>query len=177
MTKLQTWNAAQDLLKELGLFSNPIVVSKFEELLAPKKGGGLSRPEPIFHNDENHYFCRFTGLYFPASEMVYQNPDKRAKLEDKGYSNIGSSIWNKAQKHIKDLPTKSIEIRYGEDQSDGALAKAIKLDQEFMEIKKDNLGNNAEYLMSNFLSESQADALESLDLPNSAVIKHEMSLN
>ena len=37
--------------------------------------------------------------------------------------------------------------------------------KEYMEIKSQNLGNNAKWLMENFLSESQADSLESLDLP------------
>jgi len=165
MTKLQTWNEAQAILKDLGLFSNENVVSKFEALLAPKKSGGISRPADIIHNDVKHRFCRFTGLYFPLSEMIYQNQEKRDKDEDKGYSNIGYSIWNKAQKYIKDLPTKSIEIRYGEDQSDETLLKAIELDKEYVKIKKDNLGNDAKWLMENFLSEAQADSLESLDLP------------
>ena len=165
MTKLQTWNEAQAILKDLGLFSNENVVSKFEALLAPKKSGGISRPADIIHNDVKHRFCRFTGLYFPLSEMIYQNQEKRDKDEDKGYSNIGYSIWNKAQKYIKDLPTKSIEIRYGEDQSDETLLKAIELDKEYVKIKKDNLGNYAKWLMENFLSEAQADSLESLDLP------------
>ncbi len=165
MTKLQTWNEAQAILKDLGLFSNEKVVSKFEALLAPKKSGGISRPADIIHNDVKHRFCRFTGLYFPLSEMIYQNQEKRDKDEDKGYSNIGYSIWNKAQKYIKDLPTKSIEIRYGEDQSDETLLKAIELDKEYVKIKKDNLGNDAKWLMENFLSEAQADSLESLDLP------------
>ena len=165
MTKLQTWNEAQAILKDLGLFSNENVVSKFEALLAPKKSGGISRPADIIHNDVKHRFCRFTGLYFPLSEMIYQNQEKRDKDEDKGYSNIGYSIWNKAQKYIKDLPTKSIEIRYGEDQSDETLLKAIELDKEYVKIKKDNLGNDAKWLMENFLSEAQADSFESSDLP------------
>ena len=167
MTKIQTWNEASEILSNLTFKSNAErenAFRLFEKLLAPKKSGG-SRPADITHNDVIHRFCRFTHLYFPLSEMIYQNDEKRAKDEDKGYSNIGYSIWNKAQKYIKELPTKSIEIRYGEDQSDDALQRAIELDKEYVAIKKDNLGNDAKWLMDNFLSEAQADALESLDLP------------
>ncbi len=168
MTKLQTWNEASEILSNLTFKSNAErdnAFSLFEKLLAPKKSGGITRPADIIHNGEKHRFCRFTNLYFPLSEMIFQNQEKREKDEDKGYSNIGYSIWNKAQKYIKDLPTKSIEIRYGSDQSDEMLEKAIKMDKEYIEIKSQNLGNNAKWLMENFLSESQADSLESLDLP------------
>jgi len=75
MTKTQTWNEAQTILKDLGLYSNEAVLNRFRDLLEPKKSGGTTKREPIIHNDEPHYYCRFTGNYFPKSEMVYQNPE------------------------------------------------------------------------------------------------------
>lgn len=168
MTKLQTWQEAQKILEELGLASNKTVVSKFEALLAPKKGGGLSRPEPITHNGELHYYCRFTGLYYPSSEMVYQNDDKREKLEDKGYSKIGMSLWTKGQKYLKDMKLRSVEIAYGDDQSDEAREEGMKLHKEAVALEKDNSLNQHGWLMANMLTDEQADYLETLELPKKA---------
>ena len=106
MTKLQTWNAAMAILNETTFKSNASkdeAIKRFEALLAPKKSGGGSRPEPIDVDGEIYQYCRFTGLYFPTSELVYQNDEMRATLKDKGYSNIGISLWNKGQKYLKDL--------------------------------------------------------------------------
>ncbi len=166
MTKLQTWNAAQAIIAELGL-SKKITEEaskRFEDLLAPKKSGG-SRPEPIEQDGILFYFCRFTGLYFPSTEMVYQNDETRAALKDKGYSNIGISIWNKGQKYLKDLKMKSVEIAYGDDQSDEARNRGMELHNQAKEIEAANSMNNATYLMAHFLTEAQADVLEGLELP------------
>ncbi len=167
MTKLQTWNAATAIINELGLSKKleAEAISKFEVLLAPKKSGG-NRPEPIDHNGEIHYYCRFTGLYFPKSEMVYQNDETREANKDKGYSNIGISIWNKGQKFLKDLQIKSVEIAYGDDQSDEALLKGREYHVEAKKLKDANSMNNSIYLMEHFLTDDQADILEGLDLPS-----------
>ncbi len=166
MTKLQTWNAAQAIITDLGLSKKVAAeaINKFEALLAPKKSGG-NRPEPIVRDEIVYYFCRFTGLYFPSSEMVYQNDETRAELKDKGYSNIGISIWNKGQKHLKDLKMKSVEIAYGDDQSDDARAQGMELHKQAKAIENGNLTNQAAYLMEHFLTPEQADVLEGLDLP------------
>ena len=172
MTKAQTWDETVAILKDLGLYSNKNVLDRFAALLEPKKGGGgSSKRQPIMHNDENHYYCRFTGQYFPASEMVYQNPDKRAKLEDKGYSNIGHSIWNKGQKHIKDTMKLATEINFGIiEEHDGMTGDELRTfameSYKTLEAQKnDNLFNQAKFLMDNFLTIEQAEVMEGLDLP------------
>ena len=166
MTKLQTWNAAKAIINELELSESAAAnaIAKFEELLAPKKAGG-SRPAPIDLGGELYYYCRFTGLYFPSSEMVYQNDTARAELKDKGYSNIGISLWNKGQKYLKGLKMKSVEIAYGEDQSDEARAKGMELHKEAVALDAANSMNSGSYLMEHFLTDEQADILEGLDLP------------
>ncbi len=166
MTKTQTWSAAQAIITDLGLSAKAttIAMDKFEALLAPKKSGG-SRPEPITRDNILYYFCRFTGLYFPSEEMVYQNDETRAALKDKGYSNIGISIWNKGQKYLKDLKLQSVEIAYGDDQSDEARDKGMKLHQEAKTLEAANSMNDATYLMEHFLTTEQADSLEGQDLP------------
>ena len=166
MTKLQTWNKAQQIITELGLTkkNEKIALEAFELLLAPKKGGG-SRPEPKQHNGEAHYYCRFTTLYFPTSEMVYQNDEARTNLKDKGYSNIGISLWNKGQKYLKDLQKRSIDIAYGKDQIDETRAKGMALHQEAQALIDANSMNDGKYLLEHFLTTEQADVLEGLDLP------------
>ena len=166
MTKLQTWNAAQAIIADLGLTkkNESAAITAFEALLAPKKGGG-TRPEPIERDGELYYYCRYTGLYFTSGNMVYQNDTAKAAGKDKGYSNLGISLWNKGQKYLKDLKMKSVEIAYGEDQSEAARAEGMKLHQEAVQMEKDNSVNNHIYLMEHFLSEAQADVLEGLDLP------------
>jgi len=167
MNKLQTWNAAKEIIESLNLDIelNKTAMLKFEGLLAPKKSGGGSRPEPLLVDGVNYYYCRFTNLYFPSSQMIYQNDETRAALKDKGYSNIGISLWNKGQKFLKDMKMKSVEIAYGDDQSDEARAEGMKLHQEATQLTKDNSMNDYNYLMTNFLTNEQADILEGLDLP------------
>ena len=166
MTKLQTWNAAQAIINELGLTNKAatIAIAKFEALLAPKKSGG-SRPEPIIFEDEEYKYCRFTGLYFPKSELVFQNDEARDADKDKGYSNIGISIWNKGQKYLKDLKYGSVEIAYGDDQSDEMLIKGREMHQEAKELTDSNSMNNYVYLMEHFLTEEQQSTIDSLELP------------
>jgi hypothetical protein len=166
MTKLQTWNEAQAIIEDLGLSKakKDAAIAAFEALLAPKKAGG-NRPAPIFKDGEEYRYCRFTGLYFPLSEMVFQNDEARAAGKDKGYSAIGISLWNKGQKYLKDLKMKSVEIAYGEDQSDEMLIKGREMHQEAVQLEKANSMNNYVYLMEHFLSEEQADYLQGLDLP------------
>ena len=165
MTKLQTWTAAQSIINGLNLEdeAQKRAFNLFEELLAPKKSG--NKREVLIIDDINYYFCRFTGLYFPSSEMIYQNDKARAELKDKGYSKIGISIWNQGQKYLKALKFESVEIAYGDDQSDEMREKGLKLHQEANELIKNNSMNNYEYLMKKFLSNDQADYLEGLNLP------------
>jgi len=181
MTKTQTWNEAQTILKDLGLYSNETVLNRFRDLLEPKKSGGTTKRSAIIHNDEPHYYCRFTGEYFPKAEMVYQNDEKREKNEDKGYSNIGISLWNKGQKDIKDIMKLATEINFGiiteleidgEDgvevlHNDELKAWAMKSYQDLEANKKENNFNKFEYLMAEYLTDEQADKMEGLDLPAS----------
>ena len=167
MTKLETWNAAQAIINDLGLSKDKTTKSlaAFEALLAPKKAGG-NRPEPIDQDGTLFYFCRFTGLYFPSSEMVYQNDETRVALKDKGYSNIGISLWNKGQKYLKDLKMKSVEIAYGDDQSDEMREQGMALHKEAKELEAANSMNNHAYLVEHFLTDEQADSIDGQDLPS-----------
>ena len=168
MTKLQTWNAAMAILDETTFKSNASkdeAIKRFEELLAPKKSGG-SRNAPLNIDGQEYPYCRFTGLYFPKSEMVYQNDEARELDKDKGYSKIGMSLWTKGQKYLKDTKMKAVEIAFGEDQSDETRQRGMELHRTAVELEKDNSLNQYAYLMENFLTTEQADYLESLDLPD-----------
>jgi len=162
MTKAQQWNKAQEILASLGLSKakNEAAMVAFRDLLEPKKSGG-SRPEPIILNDETFYFCRFTNRYWKSEAMVYQNDEHRAAMKDKGYSAIGISLWNKGQKYLKDLKIQSVEIAYGEDQSDEARAKGMELHQQAQKLTTDNSMNSAIYLVENFITDEQKVLLES----------------
>ena len=166
MTKLQTWNAAIAIIEDLGLSKDKKTKSlaAFELLLAPKKAGG-NRPDPIDKDGILHYYCRFTGMYFPSSEMVYQNDEHRANLKDKGYSNIGISLWNKGQKYLKDLKMKSVEIAYGDDQSDEARNRGMELHKEAKELERCNSMNDYVYLVETFMTLEQDAKIQDLDLP------------
>ena len=165
MNKRETWEQAQKILADLGLSKAKLNESliQFEKLLAPKKGSTKIPPKVI--DGVEYYYCRFTGLYYPSSEMIYQNDEKRAAGEHKGYSRIGISLWNKGQKYLKEIKFKSVEIAYGDDQSDEAQAEGLKLHKEAQEITKNNLTNDYKWLMDNFLTDEQADELEGLELP------------
>ncbi len=179
MTKTQIWDQVQQILTGENVFksnkSKEEVTQMLSALLKPKVGGGKSkRPADITHNGMVHKYCRFTGNYFPISEMVYQNAAKREAGEDKGYSNIGYSIWNKGQAWKKNAMKLSTEINFGlitehnELTGDELRQYAIELYKEVNEVTDANSLNDAEYLMANFLSEEQADVMEGLDLPEIA---------
>ena len=169
MTKLELWNEALDILENTTFKSNASkdeAIKRFELLLKPKKGGGKSRNEPLTIDGEEYPYCRFTGLYFPKSEMVYQNDEMREQGKDKGYSKIGMSLWTKGQKYLKDLKMKSVEIAFGEDQSDEAREQGMELHHEAVELEKNNALNEFSHLMANFLTDDQADYIEGLELPS-----------
>ena len=159
MTKTQQWANAQTILSSLEL-SKPkyaIALEAFRELLEPKKAGGASRPEPKMIDEVKYYYCRFTGRYWKAEEMVYQNDAKREKLDDKGYSKSGISLWNKGQKYLKDLQTKSVEMAYGigYDNNDPEVFKeGKKLMEEANTIKAANSANDFKWLVENMAAES-----------------------
>lgn len=168
MTKTQTWNEVKSILGDLTFKSNKEkeeAFKRFELLLAPKKRGGNSAIAPIERDGELYHYDRFTGLYMPTNEMVFQNDEKRAEGKHKGYSKIGMSLWTKGQKYIKDLKMKSVEIAYGDDQSDEARAEGMRLHQEAVELEKNNSMNDHVYLMEHFLTDEQAEYIASLDLP------------
>jgi len=154
MNKKQTWENAQEILESLGLSKakNEEALKLFGALLAPKVGGGGkgSRPLPKMIDGEAHYYCRYTAQYYPSSEMIYQNDDKRAKLEDKGYSKLGISLWNKGQKYLKNLKTKSVEIAFDDEATEEEMKEGIRMHKEAKHLAEHNLMNNAEYLVENF---------------------------
>jgi len=162
MTKLQTWNEAKEILESLGLskkaYNNALV--EFEKLLAPKKGGSNSRPADVVKDGETYRYCRFTNRYWPLSEMVYQNAEKREKLEDKGYSSIGMSLWTKGQRYIKDGMKRATEINfsiikeYNGLKGDELREYAMNLYKEIEALKAENKGNEAEWL-AQFATEEQ----------------------
>ena len=166
MTKQQTWNEATRILHELGLKDKVLdtAMKRFEVLLAPKKGGGTA-VKPIEFEGTLYYYCRFTGLYFPEEQMVFQNDEMRAAKKHKGYSKIGFSLWSKCNKYVKDIKMQSVEIAYGEDQSDETRQKGMELMNKAKDIESNGRANDYNFLMENFLTDEQAEYLETLDLP------------
>lgn len=153
ITKKEIWANAQDILNNLGLSKAVLAAAteKFEVLLAPKKAG-MTRPQPLEIDGTLYYYCRFTGLYFISENMIYQNPEKKEALDDKGYSKYGISLWTKGQKYLKDIQIKSTNIAYGVGY-DNADPKVFAEGKELMELhtklKKDNSANDYSWLMKN----------------------------
>jgi len=173
MTKVQTWNEAKEILESLGLSKKIMnnALQQFETLLAPKKAGGKSRPEPKVIDGITYYYCRFSDAYYPTEEMVYQNAEKREALEDKGYSHIGMSLWTKGQRFIKDGEKRATEINFGiktkyeisEDETltgDDLREYAIKLYKEIVALKEENKPNNAQWLVEQFATDEQLSLIE-----------------
>ena len=168
MTKLQTWQNAQEILTSLGLTKEAHyhAMTLFESLLAPKKAGGKSRPQPITNENGTYYYCRFSDAWFKTEDMIYQNAEKREKLDDKGYSNIGISLWNKGQKYIKDGMKRATEINFGIIseynglEGDELTKYAIELYKEIEALKADNKPNDPSWLVENFITDAQREYID-----------------
>ena len=120
-----------------------------EELIAiidtnmkPKNGGGLSKHPAILDDGIiTEAYCRYYQKYFPADEMVI------SKGKSKGYSKVAIGHWNKAQRLVKKLTDKYMNL----EDAMGDEAKEIKT--TIMTLKADSLdpikyqnGSLVEYL-------------------------------
>jgi len=153
MNKSDTWNATLEIIRTHDLSKE--IELELEALLAPKKGGGGTARE-LFTIDGNDYkYCRFTGTLSLLGDLVYQNDEKKAAKQDKGYSTIGISLWSKGQKHIKELKDKLTE-QILSDEPDTGIIGEIKA--ELKDIAADNLGNDYTWLRQ-FLTEEQEEYL------------------
>ena len=99
--KTQIWNEVKELLIEEKKGPNSKLYKELQSLLEPKtKGASLSNP-PKEIDGELHFHCRYTDEWFPKSETIFQNDEKRDANKSKGYSKLGISLWNKGQKMMK----------------------------------------------------------------------------
>lgn len=159
MTKKEIWTKVSEIAANHNL--SEVVIKELAEILEPKKGGGgssriIKEIDGIIYKN-----CRFTGRLWPESELIYQNDEKREAGQDKGYSKVGISLWNKGQKYIKNLKERLTD-EVMKDEPDAGVVKKLK--EEITAIQKDNLGNNSEWL-GQFATEEQKKEIESLSLP------------
>ena len=97
--------------------------------MKPKAGGGSSK-HPLILDEAGEIaeaYCRYYQAYFPADDMVI------SKGKSKGYSKVAIGYWNKAQRLVKKLTDKYMEL---EDVM-GDEAKEIKA--TIMTLKADSL--------------------------------------
>lgn len=107
-TKTQTWNSVQNEVAELldnskiAKGTREALMALLETHLAPKSGGGSTANPPKLDEDGNivEAWCRFHQRYEVVEDMVMTN-DK-----SKGYCKASISVWNKANKAIKDAQAK-----------------------------------------------------------------------
>lgn len=159
MTKKEIWTKVSEIAANHNL--SEVVIKELAEILEPKKGGGSSSRIIKEIDGITYKNCRFTGRLWPESELIYQNDEKRESGQDKGYSKVGISLWNKGQKYIKNLKERLTD-EVMKDEPDAEMVKKLK--EELTAIQKDNLGNNSEWL-GQFATEEQKKEIESLSLP------------
>ena len=159
MNKSQVWNEVKNLIESTEFKSKKAkeeFYSHIASLLEPKKGGHSSRIVKEI-DGITYKNCRFTNRLWPTDELIYQNDEYKAQEKDKGYSKVGISLWNKGQKHIKELEASLTEaVLNGEDPTSFA--------QELKEIKEKNLGNSPEWLLR-FATDDQLKEIEEKSLP------------
>ena len=156
MTKTELWNEVKSIIEtEVAKTKQAEVIAKLEPLLAPKKGGGTTRPQPIEVDGETRYYCRYTDAYWPTEEMIYQNEEKREALQDKGYSKLGISLWNRGRKYLDNLQKQVGEALMARD-----IDRATELNEQLTNLKKQGLTNNAEWLLENVATEEEREIIE-----------------
>ncbi len=94
MTKTELWEEVQKLLVEQK--ASKKLAQALEDLLAPKSGGGQTKP-PIEIDGVMNYYCRFHQRYEPETNMVM------SAGKSKGYCKASISQWNKTNAQIKKL--------------------------------------------------------------------------
>ena len=156
MTKLELWNEVKSVIvAEVAKTKQAEVIAKLEPLLAPKKSGGTTRPQPIQIDGITHYYCRYTDAYWATEEMIYQNEEKREALQDKGYSKLGISLWNRGRKYLDNLQKQVGDALMAND-----LEKAKELNEELTNLKKQGLTNNSQWLLENVATEEEQEIIK-----------------
>ena len=118
------------------------LITVIDTNMKPKAGGGSSKNPPLMDDGQIvEAYCRYYQAYFPADEMVI------SKGKSKGYSKVAIGHWNKAQRLVKKLTEKYMEL----EDAMGDEAKGIK--ETIMTLKADSLdpikyqnGSLVEYL-------------------------------
>jgi hypothetical protein len=118
---------------------------EFEALLAPKTRGS-NRPEPIEKDGQKYYYCRYSGRYWPASEMIYQNDEKRELGQDKGYSKVGISLWTRGRKYLDKIKSALTDEILSEKPDKNKI-------EEYKKILSGADYNDKDWLMENILSD------------------------
>ena len=143
MTKTELWTKVQRIGETYKLSDE--VMNELGELLKPKTRSS-NRPEPKYIGDEPYFYCRYTGTYWPVEEMIYQNDEKKSKLQDKGYSKLGISLWTRGKKLVDKMRT---------DLTDQVISKDP--DQELVKTLKEELTlanfNDKEWLYDNIATD------------------------
>lgn len=91
----------QEVLKASGIDNKAAaaIIADAEKQAVERGGFGISANPPKEIDGVLHYYCRYTGKYYPLSEMVLSNG------KSKGYSKIGIAAWTKVNQSIKKLDT------------------------------------------------------------------------
>ncbi len=122
MTKNELWTKVQTIGEHYDLSDE--VMKELGELLKPKTRGS-NRPEPKYIGDEPYFYCRYTGTYWPVDDMIYQNDEKKSKLQDKGYSKLGISLWNRGRKFVEKMKS-DLTDQILSDEPNQELVKILK---------------------------------------------------
>ena len=74
--------------------------------MKPKAGGGSSKNPAILDEAGEivEAYCRYEEAYFPAEDMVI------SKGKSKGYSRVAIGRWNKAQRLVKKMTEKYMDL-------------------------------------------------------------------
>lgn len=91
----------QEVLKASGIDKKAAsaILANAEKEAFERGGFGISANPPKEIDGVMHYFCRYTGKYYPLYEMVLSDG------KSKGYSKIGISAWTKVNQSIKRMDT------------------------------------------------------------------------
>ena len=159
MKKSELWNEVLRIAEENNL--SEAAINELSKLLEPKRGGGHSNRIIKDIDGTTYKNCRFTDRLWPESELIYQNDEMREQKKDKGYSKVGISLWNKGQKHIKNIKEEMTNIILADEPD---MDKLAALKDELKSIEKNNFGNDATWL-EQFATDEQLAELEEISLP------------
>jgi hypothetical protein len=150
MNKTQIWNEVKAIIEaEVATSKQAKVIEALAPILAPKRGGA-TRPTPIEVDGEVRYHCRYTDAFWAAEDMIYQNDAKREALEDKGYSKLGISLWERGRKHANKL-----QAAIGEALAANNVDEAKQLNEELMLFNNTKPYNDAEWLYNNVANDEE----------------------